>query len=108
MKTPNNSQACAIPRLQLQLLNLLAVVLITLGSTLNSLAATKTSAATSNWNTPATWSPSGVPAAGDDVIIHSGHVITVDGTDTCGSLYIGDATAAVTTLTVRSEERRVG
>lgn len=31
-----------------------------------------------NWNTPATWSPSGVPAASDNVTITSGIPVTVD------------------------------
>jgi len=41
-------------------------------------AAIKTSAASGNWNTAATWTPSGVPAAGDNVIIASGHTVAVD------------------------------
>jgi autotransporter-associated beta strand protein len=41
-------------------------------------AVTKTSTGTGLWNTAATWSPSGVPAAGDEVIIASGHTVTLD------------------------------
>src|SRR5579862_4091143 len=67
---------------------------------LNSRAATKTSVATGNWSSAATWSPSGVPASTDNVIIHGGNVVTIDGVDTCASLDIGDATSGVTTLKI--------
>lgn len=42
------------------------------------LAATKTSTGTGNWNTAGTWSPAGVPAANDDVIIATGHTVTLN------------------------------
>lgn len=41
-------------------------------------AVTKTSAGTGNWGTAGTWSPSGVPAAADDVVIANGHVVTLN------------------------------
>ncbi len=41
-------------------------------------ATTKTSTGTGSWNTAGSWSPSGVPAAGDAVIIAAGHTITID------------------------------
>jgi hypothetical protein len=41
-------------------------------------AVVKTSAGTGNWSNPATWSPAGVPAPSDDVVIDSLHTITVD------------------------------
>lgn len=41
-------------------------------------AVTKTSVASGNWNTAGTWSPSGVPASADDVIIANGHTVSVD------------------------------
>lgn len=41
-------------------------------------AVTKTSTGTGNWNTAGTWSPNGVPAAGDDVVIAAGHTVTID------------------------------
>ena len=64
-------------------------------------AATKTSAVVAGkWSNPATWSPAGVPASGDYVIIHSGDSITVDGAYTCNSLDIGDATVANTILVI--------
>ncbi|WP_284653844.1 T9SS type A sorting domain-containing protein [Flavobacterium terrisoli] len=40
--------------------------------------ATKTSAATGDWNNAATWSPSGVPGCSDIVTIASGHTVTVN------------------------------
>ncbi len=52
-------------------------------------AATKTSTGSGNWNTAATWSPSGVPATSDDVIIASGHTVVVDvNTASVGTLTI--------------------
>ncbi|MEI9944975.1 MAG: G8 domain-containing protein [Chitinophagaceae bacterium] len=41
-------------------------------------AVTKTSTGTGNWNTAGTWTPSGVPANGDAVIIATGHTVTVN------------------------------
>jgi hypothetical protein len=42
-------------------------------------AATKTSTGSGNWSAAGSWSPSGVPANGDAVIIQAGHTITVNG-----------------------------
>ena len=47
------------------------------GGILSAEAASKTSISSGNWNTAATWSPSGVPAAGDTVIIVSPYNVTV-------------------------------
>ncbi|MGL2964919.1 beta strand repeat-containing protein [Flavobacterium sp. RSB2_4_14] len=48
-------------------------------------ATTRTSVvASGDWNTPATWSPSGVPACGDVVTIAAGHTITVSATPATG------------------------
>lgn len=41
-------------------------------------AATKTSALSGAWGNSATWTPAGVPASGDNVIIQSGHTVTVN------------------------------
>ena len=67
---------------------------------LSASAVTKTSQATGNWSASGTWNPAGMPANGDDVIIHGGNVVTVDGAYTCHNLDIGDATSGVTTVTV--------
>jgi hypothetical protein len=40
-------------------------------------AASKTSAGSGDWNSSSTWTPAGVPAAGDVVTIASGHTVTV-------------------------------
>ncbi|MCC6323538.1 T9SS type A sorting domain-containing protein [Candidatus Nomurabacteria bacterium] len=59
------------------------------------LANTKTSTGTGNWNTGATWSPSGVPSSSDTVIIRSGDSITLDVNLTCQYLVFlagGEAT----------------
>ena len=39
-------------------------------------AATKSSAASGEWNNPASWSPAGVPTAGDDVYVLANHSIS--------------------------------
>ncbi len=43
-----------------------------------ALALLKTSAGSGNWGTSSTWLPSGVPAAGDDVIIAAGHNVSIN------------------------------
>lgn len=59
---------------------LLAYLLITAMFSLlavQSWANTHTSVTSGNWNDASTWSPSGIPGSGDDVIITAGHTITV-------------------------------
>ena len=51
-------------------------MLLLMAATTN--AATKTSARTGNWNDATMWSPSGIPANGDVVIIASSHVVTIN------------------------------
>jgi hypothetical protein len=68
-----------------------------------AMAATKTSTGTGNWNTAGTWSPSGVPTSGDDVVVAGGHTVTVDiGTAECLSLVIGNSTNSAATLSFNS------
>lgn len=43
-----------------------------------SVAVTKTSTGSGSWSIAGTWSPSGVPAAGDNVVIASGHTVTMN------------------------------
>ena len=47
-----------------------------------ALAVTRTSIASGPWSTVGTWTPSGVPAAGDDAIIAAGHTITMTAVNT--------------------------
>lgn len=56
---------------------------------------TKT-AMTGFWGTPATWSPSGVPASGDFVVIPNGVTLTGDVSTTCSSVTFNGATATLT------------
>jgi hypothetical protein len=62
---------------------------------------TKT-ASTGNWNTPGAWSPSGVPASIDNVVIPAGVTVTGDVTTTVGSITFGNASASTATLSVNS------
>ncbi|MES2620720.1 MAG: hypothetical protein V4615_07700, partial [Bacteroidota bacterium] len=77
-----------------------ALIIFLLLSAFNSNAATKTSTGTVNWGTAASWSPSGVPASGDDVIIRSGDVVTVDNIFTCNNLNLGNGTNSNATLQI--------
>ena len=63
-------------------------------------AVTKTSTGTGNWSNAATWSPAGVPAVGDDVIIGDNDVVTLDGNYSCLSLTIGSSVGNPATLTI--------
>ena len=54
-------------------------------------AATKISVASGLWTSNLTWSPSGVPACGDSVIISTGHTVTINSQQSyqgCGSKII--------------------
>lgn len=61
---------------------LLAAALLASAFATSLPAALKTAAADGNWTSAATWSPSGVPAAGDDVVIPAGRLVTYDSTST--------------------------
>jgi len=81
------------------------IYLLLLHSAISAFAITKTSTGTGNWGTAGTWSPSGVPANGDDVIIVSGHIVTLNtNTNTLlslsvnGTLSLGDNTARTITV----------
>ena len=74
---------------------LTALLVVALSAT--TLAVTKTSAKTGNWNTASTWTPSGVPAAGDLVIIANTHTVTVNAAKTCASVTIN--TGGILTMT---------
>ncbi len=90
-----------ISKIKLNRLIAFAAILLSVSLLPNRLnATTKTSIATGNWSNGTIWSPAGVPAAGDDVVIHSGNTVTVDSIYSCNNLNVGDATAANATLTV--------
>ena len=56
---------------------LLLAVGVLLSASTGPAATARTSTATANWGTAATWSPNGVPAAGDTITILSGHTVTI-------------------------------
>ncbi|MFH1227625.1 MAG: right-handed parallel beta-helix repeat-containing protein, partial [Planctomycetota bacterium] len=65
------------------------------------------SAQTGGWNDPATWSPAGIPAAGDMATVLAGHTVTLTSTGVCGFLSIAgtgtlelNAASGPVTLTV--------
>jgi hypothetical protein len=51
-------------------------------------AATKRSTGSGNWSYSSRWNPSGVPGAGDSVVIASGHTVTLNTNGTCGALNV--------------------
>lgn len=79
------------------ILFILVILLLTFSK---SFAVTKTSTGSTAWNTASTWSPSGIPASGDDVIILDGHNISVStAAATCNSLTFNTG-STTTTLTL--------
>ncbi|MBL7722871.1 MAG: T9SS type A sorting domain-containing protein [Chitinophagaceae bacterium] len=78
----------------------LAIVLL-LMMTATMVNAQKTAVASGNWSLPATWSPLGVPGAGDNVIINDGINVTVDVAASCASLTINGG-ANANTITINS------
>ena len=62
--------------------------------------ATQKTAITGYWNTPGTWSPSGVPGSSDDVVIPAGVTLTGDVTTTVNSITFGNGLVSLATLSV--------
>jgi len=68
-------------------------------SNLNAANKTWIGASGGNWGTAGNWSPSGIPAAVDDVIIPTGYSVSVNVVASCASLTIqGGATSNAITL----------
>lgn len=63
-------------------------------------AATKTSTKNGNWSDATVWSPAGVPAITDAVIIKGGNTVTVNGAYTCADVQLGNAVASNATLRI--------
>lgn len=81
----------------------LLCIYVTLFSSLEISATTITSASSGNWFNTSTWTGGVIPMAGDDVIIASGHVVTVDAAAACLTLTIGAAPlTASTSVTVNT------
>jgi hypothetical protein len=77
----------SIKRLQAKRLYTILVLFLVVNPALFS--ATKTSIASGNWSTAGIWSPSGIPGAGDTVIIANSDVVTVDiNNATCDELHV--------------------
>ncbi len=76
------------------------MLVLMLSFVLGAFAETKTSNASGNWSSPATWSPAGVPKDTDDVIIRGGHTVTVDSNYTCANLDVGNNNDNNTTLRI--------
>jgi hypothetical protein len=64
-------------------------------------ASTFTTKASGNWNSTNTWTPSGIPGLGDDIIIQGGYNVTVTTNTSVNSIIFGSYNG-VQTLTVNS------
>jgi hypothetical protein len=70
--------------------------------TVNPATVTRTAAANGNWNDPNTWTPAGVPAAGDAVVVPTGIAVTVDGnTAAIGNLIVQGTLAFAGSATLK-------
>ena len=83
-----------------------------LSSSLNGTQATlaagnKISANTGMWNTAATWSPTGVPVASDNVTIANGHTVTVNTDAVCNNLTVGQGASGVLTIGNNNTSRNI-
>jgi hypothetical protein len=58
----------------------------------------KISITTGLWNTPATWSPIGVPTSADNVTIANGHTVTVNVNALCNNLNVGQGSSGVLSI----------
>lgn len=72
-------------------------------------AGNKISLNSGNWNTANTWTPNGVPTAGDNVTIDNGHLVSINTNAVCNALTVGAGSAstlqfsgAARTMTVNS------
>ena len=57
-------------------------------------AGNKTSLNSGNWNTANTWTPNGVPTAGDNVTIANGHLVLINTNAVCNILTVGAGTGS--------------
>lgn len=75
------------------------------GTQATASAGNKVSASTGNWNTAGTWTPAGVPTAGDNVTIANGHTVTVNTNAICNTLTVGQGVSGILSIgdnTIRS------
>ncbi|MDP3557034.1 MAG: PKD domain-containing protein [Bacteroidota bacterium] len=67
---------------------------------------TKVSKKSGGWSKAATWIPSGVPTATDNVLISSGHKVSIDGNFACNSLTVGTTALTMSTLEFKGNTAR--
>lgn len=65
------------------------------GTQATTAAGNKISRVTGNWNAAATWTPNGVPTAGDNVTIANGHTVSIIAAALCNNLVVGQGAAAI-------------
>jgi len=77
-------------------------IFIFIFSTLNLYATDYTSTGSGNWSNNSSWSPSGVPGAGDNVTVASGHTITIDQDISINNLTVNGTLVIGNDATVRN------
>lgn len=65
------------------------------GSATTFAAGDRISITTGLWGTPTTWSPTGVPTAGDNVTIANGHSVTINTNAVCNNLTVGQGLSGI-------------
>lgn len=65
------------------------------GSATTFAAGNKISITTGMWGTATTWSPTGVPTAGDNVTIANGHLVTINTNAVCNNLTVGQGLSGI-------------
>ncbi len=79
---------------------------------INAFSTNRSSTGSGNWSTTTTWTPAGLPVAGDNITILSGHTVSVTGTEACANLTVSSGGnlkfTAATTLTVNGNYTLTG
>ncbi len=83
------------------LLPVLCIALMAPGKAFPQDRAPRVSVSSGSWNDPATWQPAGIPAAGDDVVIRPGHLLSVDHDASARSLAVESTAGIVLDTSVR-------
>ncbi len=69
------------------------------GSQITSPAGNKISATSGNWSLASTWTPTGVPTAGDNVTIATGHIVSINTNAQCNNLAVGQGAGGILQFT---------
>ncbi|MFM2135810.1 MAG: hypothetical protein RL021_1210, partial [Bacteroidota bacterium] len=74
---------------------ILLLLLLSVLAPLFTFGTVKTSVTSGSWSSAATWSPAGIPLSSDDVVIASGHTVTMDAARTIVNLTVNNGGSLV-------------